>query len=433
MINAKCIHKFRDNHDRITGYRLVDINGQTNDISSEDLKKAILNRQINVLNLTLTKDKRLVDTAISDNKVTLTKKLYLIICNNKAFKALSDYKIKCRYDDASNRLCISSKFIPSFGLDLEQLFFNGEENEQHIIVTDRDKEFYMYVNNELALRTKDCLLVLNMLNIVDRRFELIDTLRRSPDIIQASFSSFCGSAGYADFTKFFRDDGCIEYDSYTPIQLLKACIMEMKYEGIKKNKKNLINIYNGYIFRGQSSKEFNGTDASFKSATTSMNVALQYGKNGVILAIKGVRLCDIIDINEAACYDKDYVYYEHEVLIRDFNKIHIGNQIGTLKGIPIYTANLEVPQCNRIKLIKDRCIGKYGNKKQLYIIFYILKNMKLLDDIEITIHGINVYGCNESEVCIEFKNNDIIVMNDIKYDNIQDIIKDYSNMIGIKA
>lgn len=62
MIQAKCIQKFRDKTGKIYGYRLIDLNGQTQDLTSDNLKAAIRNKQINVVNLTLTSDNRLVDT-----------------------------------------------------------------------------------------------------------------------------------------------------------------------------------------------------------------------------------------------------------------------------------------------------------------------------------------------------------------------------------
>ena len=61
MIQAKCIQKFRNNNGKIYGYRLIDINGQTQDVIPDELKIAIKNGQLDVVNLTLTKDNRLVD------------------------------------------------------------------------------------------------------------------------------------------------------------------------------------------------------------------------------------------------------------------------------------------------------------------------------------------------------------------------------------
>jgi hypothetical protein len=62
-IQTKCIQKFRDKSKKIYGYRLVDLNGQTQDVKSEDLKLAIRKGEVNVVNLTLTANDRLVDTS----------------------------------------------------------------------------------------------------------------------------------------------------------------------------------------------------------------------------------------------------------------------------------------------------------------------------------------------------------------------------------
>ena len=56
MIQCKCIQKFRDNNGRIYGYRLQDINGQTQDVTSTDLKNVIAHKQLEVVNLSLTSD-----------------------------------------------------------------------------------------------------------------------------------------------------------------------------------------------------------------------------------------------------------------------------------------------------------------------------------------------------------------------------------------
>ena len=62
MIQVKCIQKFRDDKGRIYGYRLIDLCGKTQDITPENLKAAISNKLITVVNLTLTTDGRLIST-----------------------------------------------------------------------------------------------------------------------------------------------------------------------------------------------------------------------------------------------------------------------------------------------------------------------------------------------------------------------------------
>lgn len=61
MITCKCVSKFRDSNNKIIGYKLLDLNGKTQDIRSENLKGAIKRGEISVVNLTLTSDNRLVD------------------------------------------------------------------------------------------------------------------------------------------------------------------------------------------------------------------------------------------------------------------------------------------------------------------------------------------------------------------------------------
>jgi hypothetical protein len=70
-----CTEKVRDNKGIILGYRLRDIiSGQQDFLTSEQLKNAIRSNQLNVVNLTLTTDNRIVDA--SQNKIdSFTKKL----------------------------------------------------------------------------------------------------------------------------------------------------------------------------------------------------------------------------------------------------------------------------------------------------------------------------------------------------------------------
>lgn len=62
MMQVRCVQKFRDSTGKIYGYRVQDINGVTQDVRPENLKQAIRNNQIRVVNLTLTSDNRLVDS-----------------------------------------------------------------------------------------------------------------------------------------------------------------------------------------------------------------------------------------------------------------------------------------------------------------------------------------------------------------------------------
>ena len=74
MITVKCIGKIRDKSGKIIGYRLQDINGQTQEASAESLKKAIKNKVIHVINLRLTSDNRLVNSSEKQLQSVVLKK-----------------------------------------------------------------------------------------------------------------------------------------------------------------------------------------------------------------------------------------------------------------------------------------------------------------------------------------------------------------------
>ena len=63
MIQAKCIEKFRDVSGKIIGYRLQAYDGSVTDIFADAVKDMIRNKELDVTNLTLTSDGRLVDTS----------------------------------------------------------------------------------------------------------------------------------------------------------------------------------------------------------------------------------------------------------------------------------------------------------------------------------------------------------------------------------
>ena len=61
VIRAKCIDKYRNNNGVIFGYLLVDTQGNKIQIEADELKRQIRNYTLQVVNLTLTSDNRLID------------------------------------------------------------------------------------------------------------------------------------------------------------------------------------------------------------------------------------------------------------------------------------------------------------------------------------------------------------------------------------
>lgn len=67
-IQCKCIQKFRDKNGNIKGYRLQDTQGKSLDVKPDQLKMAIFSKQVNVTNLKLTADSRLIDKSEEELK-----------------------------------------------------------------------------------------------------------------------------------------------------------------------------------------------------------------------------------------------------------------------------------------------------------------------------------------------------------------------------
>ena len=178
MIQAKCIEKFRDKQNKIYGYRLVDLNGQTQDVTPENLKRAIKSGEINIINLMLTSDGRLIDK--ETKKATDVPKLgdysnmdkntiwlqEMIHTANQIYKELiNNIHIKSKFntENIDVFLCIDETefYIHSKNTDVnsikniktEQIFIDTKgEVDLHIgiacIADKRDKKnsFFMYLN-----------------------------------------------------------------------------------------------------------------------------------------------------------------------------------------------------------------------------------------------------------------------------------------------
>lgn len=61
MVQVKCIEKLRDKNNHIIGYKLIDKNNNEVLVKAEKLKEIIRSKQLEVINLTLTSDNRLID------------------------------------------------------------------------------------------------------------------------------------------------------------------------------------------------------------------------------------------------------------------------------------------------------------------------------------------------------------------------------------
>ena len=94
-MKARCIEKVRDKNNRIIGYILLDQSGNKLKIKSDALKNAIKNNKIEVLNLTLTSDNRLIASKEKSDPNTIS-----IILNRAISLGMNpkQFKAGCKHD-----------------------------------------------------------------------------------------------------------------------------------------------------------------------------------------------------------------------------------------------------------------------------------------------------------------------------------------------
>lgn len=154
MIQAKCIQKFRDKKNKIYGYRLQDINGQTQDVTPNDLKNAILNKQIVIVNLTLTTDGRLVDKTpekqlqnkkIMPNTVKDTTKELEDMADMIANKIYNKLKIN---ETAKEIKCLNNNYDGNIDQRYEpEIKYKGNEAILVVTIYPKDKKVWLALEN----------------------------------------------------------------------------------------------------------------------------------------------------------------------------------------------------------------------------------------------------------------------------------------------
>lgn len=167
MIQAKCIQKFRDKNNHIYGYRLQDINGQTQDFKPENLKQAIINKQINVINLTLTSDMRLVDK--SEDKLKSTK-----LCKKYSCEGIQSTKKQ------NNAINLFDK-MPDIIVEAAEKLDNVME---FALCRDRgeDDDFNEYTMEILEQMVNDYAILINYTNNYNSIYDIeTDVIKKSND------------------------------------------------------------------------------------------------------------------------------------------------------------------------------------------------------------------------------------------------------------
>lgn len=96
MIKCKCLKKYYDKNGIIIGYLIMDSNGRTVEVKKDVLKSWIQTGKVEVVNLTLSQDGRLVDAARPKEKVESKKYIQGIEDNyiNEAERKKNEYRQK---------------------------------------------------------------------------------------------------------------------------------------------------------------------------------------------------------------------------------------------------------------------------------------------------------------------------------------------------
>lgn len=152
-IQAKYINKVRDKNNNIIGYTIMDGKGRTINIQSNELKQSIKLGKLELINLTLTKDNRLVDKGKQGNKsekqvekrkiTDIYKDFELMLFNNKQTRiekelyattersygtAMSDYVYETMWDYINNTLGLKNKIK-----DEDDYIDTSKFNEAHLV------------------------------------------------------------------------------------------------------------------------------------------------------------------------------------------------------------------------------------------------------------------------------------------------------------
>ena len=229
MIQAKCIQKFRDNTGKIYGYRLQDINGKTQDVQPDNLKNAIRNKQINVVNLTLTTDNRLVDTTEKQLQSKALGKAPVAPAKKTAIDSN-------KYSDVAKALVLLDKELLSMGDSYEEIVENRTYQAcMNLSLYDLDKYYddpeYADCNGDDG-EILDKILYKAYLKMLNKYTEEIESIIRS----------------WYEHDYYDIFEGNIQYENVSSINksnIYKSLYLVYKYAKEVKLKKNIIEpLYN---------------------------------------------------------------------------------------------------------------------------------------------------------------------------------------------
>lgn len=166
MTKVKNIETIRNENNRISGYRLQDKNGTVREMTSQELKRAIRERKIEVMNLKLTSDNRLIKReqgvkesnkiqpkAVSDDKISV------VVQSGATFTFDTDFVFDITVESnevvakklKNLRNSMVSIKIPKGVTKLESKLFHGCDYLQRVVMPNSVKsigaECFMFCRN----------------------------------------------------------------------------------------------------------------------------------------------------------------------------------------------------------------------------------------------------------------------------------------------
>ena len=143
MYKAKCIEKIRDKNNHIIEYKLINKDKNVTSVKSDELKKAIKSGQIEVVNLTLTSDNRLIDkksdTSLKHINTSSKPNITAEVTFNKA--KILGYTIKEFATACGNKCYIASS------PDNTKHIFIIPDNVKYIYQRNITKDIYRHMSN----------------------------------------------------------------------------------------------------------------------------------------------------------------------------------------------------------------------------------------------------------------------------------------------
>jgi len=223
-MKVKCIYKFRNNTCKIIGYKIVDTSGNVKNVKAEVLKQLIKDNRIEVVNLSLTSDNRLIDKAEDNSKQGNLRDLAdrINFLHKKYVDSMTgEY---CNYHNGGRDMQLK---VIGNEIDIQLDGYNAKGLDYKIV--QKGNEYIFYLNNTVIIKSEDMNNVVNVLMAYTGHYINTDlSVDIQEDIFRDAFIGYLGPVAMAMNSIIYQgkkyDEELGEYscslDSYTQFKLL---------------------------------------------------------------------------------------------------------------------------------------------------------------------------------------------------------------------